>query len=75
MASISFFLSLGALFGALAGAAAYVMFYREYQHHFADANKARLMALKGAVTAFLFFLGLSLIAGFVITHFIIPSGP
>ncbi len=31
------------------------------------------MAAKGAVTAFLLFVGLFLIAGLVITYFIIPA--
>jgi len=71
---ISLLLSLGVLFGALAGAAAYIIFYREYLHHFVDANKARVLALRGALTAFLFFLGLSVVAGYVIMRFITPSG-
>jgi hypothetical protein len=70
---ISLFLSLGVLFGALAGAAAYTIFYREYLHHFVNANKARVLALRGALTAFLVFVGISVVAGYVITHFIIPS--
>ena len=71
---ISLFLSLGVLFGALASATAYIIFYREYLHHFVDANKARMLALRGALTAFLFFLVLSVVAGYVITRFITPSG-
>lgn len=73
MISMSLFLGLGVLFGALGSATAYIIFYREYVHHFVDTNKARTMALRGAVTAFLFFVGLSLIAGVVITYFIIPQ--
>jgi phage shock protein PspC (stress-responsive transcriptional regulator) len=32
-----------------------------------------MLAVRGALTAFLFFLGLSVVAGYVITRFIIPS--
>lgn len=74
MRSLSLFLALGVLFGALASAFAYIIFYREYTHHFVDTNKARAMALKGALTAFLFFVALSVIAGFVIMHFVVPDG-
>ncbi len=73
MSSLSLFLALGVLFGALASATAYVIFCREYTHHFVESNKARAMALKGALTAFVFFVVLSVIAGIVITHFVIPA--
>ncbi len=73
MISMSLFVSLGVLFGALGSATAYIIFYREYQHHFVDANKVRAMAFRGALTAFLFFVGFSLLAGFVITRFVIPD--
>jgi hypothetical protein len=69
----SLFLSLGLIFGALAGTSAYLILYREYVHHFKSAGKARLMAAKGALLAFLFFVGLSLTSGFVISHFIASS--
>lgn len=74
MSSLSLFLALGVLFGALASATAYIIFYKEYTHHFVDTNKARAMALKGALTAFLFFVALSVVAGFVIMHFVVPAG-
>lgn len=67
----SFFFWLGLIFGALAGASAYIIFYREYIHHFKTAAEARVQALQGALFAFLFFVGLSLISGYVISHFIV----
>jgi len=73
MVSIGLFLGLGVLFGTLGGATAYIIFYREYIHHFVDVSKARAMALRGAVTAFLLFVGLSVIAGVVISYFVIPQ--
>jgi hypothetical protein len=74
MISMYAFLGLGVLFGALASGTAYIIFYREYVHHFVDTNKVRAMALRGAITAFLFFVGFSMLAGFVITRFVIPPG-
>lgn len=75
MIPISLFLGFGVLFGALGGATAYIIFYREYVHHFVDTNKARGMAMRGALTAFLFFVGFSVLAGLVITRYVIPGGP
>ncbi len=72
MISLALVLVLGVLFGALGSATAYIIFYREYLHHFVDTRKARSMAVRGAVTAFLFFVGLSLAAGLVITYCIVP---
>ncbi len=69
----SFFFSLGLIFGALAGTTAYIIFYREYIQHFKSAGKARLLALKGALFAFLFFVCLSLTSGYVISHFIVSN--
>ncbi len=73
MSAMGLFLGLGVLFGAFGSATAYIIFYREYVHHFVDTRKARAMALRGAVTAFLFFVGLSLAAGLVMTYFVLPG--
>ena len=62
---------LGLLFGALGGPLAYIIFYREYIHHFKH-ERARKLALHGATVAFMFFVGLSIAAAFVITQFIVP---
>jgi hypothetical protein len=69
----SLFLSLGLIFGALAGTSAYIILYGEYIRHFKSAGKARSLALKGALFAFLFFVGLSLTSGYVLSHFIVSS--
>jgi hypothetical protein len=71
--SLWMFAALGALFGALGSATAYIIFYREYSHHFVDSRKASTMALRGALTAFAFIVGISVLAGYVITRFILPS--
>jgi hypothetical protein len=71
MLGISFFLALGALFGALAGAMAYVILYGEYSRHFPkDPRRARRMALQGALIAFLVFVGLAAASGYVIGHYV-----
>jgi hypothetical protein len=67
----SLFFSLGLIFGALAGTSAYLIFYREYIHHFKTAAEARVRALQGALFAFLFFVVLSFISGYVISHFVV----
>ena len=74
MPLIKISLSMGVLFGALASPMAYIIFYREYIHHFEHA-KARSMALRGALGSFLFVVGLSIISGFVILRFVVPSQP
>jgi len=49
-------LILGSIFGALAAAAAYLITYQEYIHHFPDKGRPRKMALRMALVAFLFFV-------------------
>lgn len=71
MLGITFFVALGSLFGLLGSAIAYIVFYREYSHHFTSTKRVRVLALKGALAAFLFFLGLSVVSGYVITHYIV----
>ncbi len=68
----TFFLCFGGLFGSIASAAAYIILYREHLHRF-EAAKARRMALKGAAIAFLFFLSLAIISGYVLSHYIISD--
>lgn len=75
MLGISFFILLGVLSGLLAGGIAYIIFYGEYIHHFGAGRKARSLALKGALVAFLFFLGLSLVSGYVISRYVIRARP
>lgn len=69
----SLFMSLGLIFGAMAGAMAFIIMYREYVHHFKTARQARSHALKGALVAFLFFVGMTLASGYVISHVIVPN--
>ncbi len=68
------FLSIGLIFGFLAGVIAYLILYGEYVHHFmGDTKRPRKMALQGAIFTFIFFFLLSLIAGYILTEFIIKQ--
>jgi hypothetical protein len=66
------FFSLGVLFGALAGAIAYIVLYQDYIRRF-STSEARARALQGALVAFLIFLGLSIVSGYVITSMSMTS--
>ena len=56
MPSLLLPLLLGSIFGALAAAAAFLITYQEYTHHFPDKARPRQMALRMALVAFLFFV-------------------
>jgi hypothetical protein len=56
MPSLLLPLLLGSIFGALAAAAAFLITYQEYAHHFPDKARPRKMALRMALVAFLFFI-------------------
>ena len=60
---------IGALFGLLASILAYVILYREYQHHFVDGARPRKMALQGALVTLLVFLALSITFGYAAQYF------
>ena len=61
------FLGIGALFGALAAAAAYAISYHEYRQRMLrlDQNPRR-MALGTAITTFVFFLVASIVLAVVL---------
>ena len=64
---LPFFLGIGAIFGALAAAAAYAISYHEYRQRMLrlDQNPRR-MALGTATATFIFFLVASLVLAFVL---------
>ena len=66
---ITIVMVIGAMFGFLASILAYLILYREYQHHFADSTKPRRMALQGAVVTFLVFFVLSIVFGYAMHSF------
>jgi len=62
---------IGLVFGALAGACAFVIAYSEYKRNWAFSGSATRMALRSALVAFLFFL----IAAVVIQWLFATFGP
>ena len=66
MPNLWLFVCLGALFGAVAGPMAYIIFYQEYVHHL-TAQKARSTALLAAITAFVFILFIATASGWAMS--------
>ena len=48
-------IALGVIFGTLAGACAFVIAYSEYKRNWSFHGNAKLMALRSAAVAFVFF--------------------
>ncbi len=59
---------LGAFFGFFGGIMAFIIAYDEYTRHFRDKSKPFWMAFEMAVLAFLVFVALSIIVGFVLSN-------
>ena len=59
-------LSLGVIFGLLAGLSAFLITWGEYEHHQMEPKQLWRMSLESALFAFLLFLGLTLIAGYLL---------
>ena len=55
MVSLGLGLTLGLVFGALAGICAFIIAYGEYRRNWAFTGNAVTMALRSALVAFLFF--------------------
>lgn len=51
----------GSLFGALAGACAFIIAYAEYRRHYPDKRRPLLLSAEMAVAAFAFFFIASLL--------------
>jgi hypothetical protein len=71
--TFAFGLVLGAVFGVLAGACAFVIAYSEYKRNWSFSGSAVKMALRSALVAFLFFFlaGLLLPLAF---QMVVPGG-
>ncbi|HET6401562.1 MAG TPA: hypothetical protein VFH95_09205 [Candidatus Kapabacteria bacterium] len=63
------YLIIGLLFSPLAAAAAFLISYSEYSRHYVHKRPAIMMSLRTALMAFVFFMALALIAGYVIQHY------
>ena len=57
--------SLGAAFGLLAAACAFVISYGEYKRNWSFRGSASMMALRSAVVTFVFFFLAAIALGFV----------
>jgi len=55
---------IGAVFSLLAAAMAYLITYAEYEKHFLDKRKPKLMALEAAVIIFVLFMIITIVAAF-----------
>jgi len=62
---------IGLVFGALAGACAFVIAYGEYKRNWSFSGSATRMALRSALVAFLFFF----VAAIVIQWLFATFGP
>lgn len=62
---------IGLVFGLLAAATSHAIFYSEYVRHFKTRSMARNMSLRGAVFAFCVFFALSLVTGYLLTHYVL----
>lgn len=62
---------MGVIFGFLAALAAFVITWQEYERHKFTGKRLFIQAFKTAIFAFLIFLILSVIIGFLIMRFFI----
>ncbi len=54
-------LVIGLTFGTLAALMAYLITYKEWEHHYSSPKIPRRMALETAIFTLLFFLGVTLV--------------
>jgi len=54
---------IGASFGALGGACAYLITFKEWQHHYPTPEIPRKMALETALFTFIFFVAIACLIG------------
>ncbi|HEX4104494.1 MAG TPA: hypothetical protein VHZ04_03430 [Candidatus Paceibacterota bacterium] len=59
-------LSIGLIFGALGALAAYLITYKEWEHHYPTPEIPRRLALETAIFAFALFVGIALLVGIFI---------
>jgi len=66
-----FSIVIGVIFGFLAALAAFVITYNEYEKHKFTGKRLFMQAFQSAIFTFLIFLLLSVLIGFLLTHFVI----
>ena len=65
------FIVIGIIFGLLAALAAFVITWNEYEKHKFTGKRLFMQAFQTAIFTFLIFLLLSVLIGFLLTHFVI----
>jgi hypothetical protein len=66
-----FSIVIGIIFGFLAALAAFVITYNEYEKHKFAGKRLFMQAFQTAIFTFFIFLLLSVLIGFLLTHFVI----
>lgn len=61
MRIFSLLLVIGLVFGSLAALMAYLITYKEWEHHYPSPKIPRRMAIETAIFTLLFFLGVTLV--------------
>ncbi len=64
---------LGVVFGLVAGLMGFLIIYEEYQKHKLGTQRLWKESLSGGLAAFLFFLILSIVAGYWLSSIILHS--
>jgi len=62
---------IGVIFGFLAALAAFVITWNEYEKHKFTGKRLFMQAFQTAIFTFFIFLLLSVLIGFLLTHFVI----
>ena len=70
--ALPIFILIGGVFGFLGALIAYLITYNEWVHHYSTKKEPRKMALETAIFVFVFFLLVSLIAGYFLTFNQVP---
>lgn len=61
MQTLPIFLVIGVMFGSLGAAVAYLITYKEWEHHYPSPKEPRKMAMETALFTFTFFMGVMLL--------------
>jgi integral membrane sensor domain MASE1 len=65
---------LGTVAGLVAAAMAFLIFYQEYERHRLGRRRLWQESLSGALAAFVFFLILSIMAGYWLSYLVMGRG-
>jgi len=68
---LSLYVVIGIMFGSIAGLMAFIITWREYERHKFTDKRLFKESFQTAIFAFLIFLALSILTGFILTCFIV----